>query len=59
MHHILHILTRPADELTRTIHEQQRSLPETSVEVVDLTAPAPDYESLVEKIFGADSVSVE
>lgn len=59
MHHILHIQTRPADELSRTIHEQQRSLPETSVEVVDLTAPAPDYESLVEKIFGADSVSVE
>ena len=39
MHHILHILTRPADELTRTLHEQQRALPETSVEVVDLTAP--------------------
>ena len=59
MHHILHILTRPADELTRTIHEQQRSLPETSVEVVDLTALASDYEGLVEKIFSADSVSVE
>lgn len=59
MHHILHILTHPVDELTRTLHEQQRALPETSVEVVDLTAPAPDYEGLVEKIFSADSVSVE
>ena len=59
MQTVLHILTRPADELTRLIHEQQRALPETSVEVVDLTAPAPDYEGLVEKIFSADSVSVE
>ena len=40
MQTVLHILTRPADELTRLIHEQQLALPETNLEVVDLTGPA-------------------
>ena len=58
MQTVLHILTRPADELTRFIHEQQRALPEARVEVVDLTGPAPDYDAVVEKIVTADSVQV-
>jgi len=57
MRTILHILTRPADEVTREIIERQQALPETRVEIADLTV-APDYDAVVEKIFSADSVSV-
>ena len=57
MRTILHILTRPADELTRELIAGQRALPENSVEVADL-AKAPDYDSLVEKIFAADNIQV-
>ncbi len=54
MPHVLHILTRPADDLAASI------LPETpsTVAVVDLTAPEPDYAALLEEIFKADSVQV-
>ena len=58
MRTILHILTRPADELTSEVMGQQRNLPHTAVEVADLTKPAPDYDKLVEMIFSADSVQV-
>lgn len=57
MRTILHILTRPEDELTRKIVEHQRALPETRVEVVDV-ASAPDYDAVVEKIFSAESIEV-
>jgi hypothetical protein len=33
-------------------------MPETAVEIVELTNAAPDYETLVEKIFAADSIHV-
>jgi hypothetical protein len=55
---ILHILTRPADEVTRALIDNQRALPETTVEVTDLVATTPDYNVLVEKIFTADSIQV-
>lgn len=58
MHTVLHILTRPADGVTRALIEQQRVLPEITVEVTDLTATAPDYDALLEKIFTADSIQV-
>jgi hypothetical protein len=58
MRTILHILTRPEDELTRELIVRQRALPETKLEVVELTAPAPDYDALLERIFTADSVEV-
>ena len=58
MRAILHILTRPEDELTRELIARQRTLAETKVDVVALTADAPDYNALVEKIFAADSVEV-
>lgn len=58
MRTILHILTRPADEVTRKLMEEQRALPETTVEVTDLAVPAPDYEAVLEKIFAADSIQV-
>jgi hypothetical protein len=58
MHRILHILTQDNDTLAAEIiaHEQQQA--GTTVEVVDLTTPQPDYAVLLEKIFAADSVQV-
>jgi len=58
MRTILHILTRPEDELTRDLIERQRGLPETMVERVTLAGDTPDYHALVEKIFAADSIEV-
>ena len=57
MRTILHILTKAEDDLTRTVIDQQRALPDTSVEVVALATDA-DYSAVVEKIFTADSVQV-
>ena len=55
----LHILTRPDDPLPREIIACQRAHEATGVvEVFDLTVPAPDYSTLLEKIFSADSVAV-
>jgi hypothetical protein len=58
MRTILHILTRPADELARELIERQRALPETTVETADLADGALDYDKLIERIFAADSVEV-
>ena len=58
MRTFLHILIRPADELTRELIARQRALPETNIEVADLNGAAPDYDGVVEKIFSADSVEV-
>lgn len=58
MRTILHILTRPEDDLTRELIAQHRTLPDVSVQVESLHTGTPDYEALVEKIFAADSVEV-
>lgn len=58
MRTVLHILTRPADELTRELIANQRELPDTKVEIVELKADATDYHVLIEKIFAADSINV-
>lgn len=58
MRNILHLLTRPEDDLTQALIAGQRALPETTIETVDLTVVAPDYNAAVEKIFAADSVEV-
>ncbi len=53
---ILHLLTRPDEELARTIGRIQRLDPANEVEVLDLSAGETDYAQLVEKIFAADSI---
>ena len=58
MRTILHILTRPQDELTGKMIAGQEALPETTLEVVDLTQAKPDYDALVDRIFAADSIQV-
>ncbi len=44
--------------MARGVIEEQKKRAETTVEVVDLTRPDPDYEALVERIFAADSLAV-
>lgn len=58
MRQLLHIVTKPNDDLASSMVESERSLPNTKVEVVDLTKPDPDYNQLVQKIFTADSIQV-
>lgn len=53
---VLHILTRPADELAAEVVRRQRARGECVVEVFDLGRDQPDYTALVERIFAADSV---
>jgi hypothetical protein len=55
---ILHILTKPSDDLVRSVLAEQTRQAGLRVETVDLTQPDPDYDALVEKIFTADSVEV-
>ncbi|HMJ91271.1 MAG TPA: hypothetical protein VK530_15730 [Candidatus Acidoferrum sp.] len=57
MRTILHILTKPADDLTRAIIETQRTLPDTKIEVMALDSD-PNYDAMVEKIFASDSIEV-
>ena len=58
MRQLLHIVTKPNDNLARKMLENEQSLPDTKVDVVDLTQRNPDYNQLVEKIFSADSIHV-
>ncbi len=56
MPRVLHILTRPDDPLAREIISRQKEKDPDGFEFVDLTKRLPDYKSLLEKIFTADSV---
>ncbi len=58
MRHVLLVRTRPPDPLEDIVSGIESSLPETTVETVDLTAGSPDYDHLLERIFEADSVQV-
>jgi hypothetical protein len=55
---VLHILTKPDDEIAREIIVRQSADPGLQVAVADLTSPAPDYVKLIEGIFAAESVAV-
>jgi hypothetical protein len=56
MRSVLHILTRPDDDLVQELIARQKKNPGNQVEVADLTLSEPDYKALLEKIFAADSV---
>ncbi|HEY2953315.1 MAG TPA: hypothetical protein VGK40_12065 [Verrucomicrobiae bacterium] len=58
MRAVLHITTRPDDALALAVLARQSGQAELQVDVVDLTAPEPDYQALLERIFAADSVQV-
>jgi hypothetical protein len=56
MRRVLHILTRPDDDLPRELMARQQRADGIEVEAVDLTLLEPDYKALLEKIFAAESV---
>jgi hypothetical protein len=58
MRHVLHIVTKTNDAVAEAVVSNQKSLPQTKMEVVDLTGEQPDYTDLVKKIFAADSIQV-
>lgn len=53
---LLHILTRPADELAQSLIRSHEARPDTTVLVADLTVAEPDYAKLVNQVFEADSI---
>jgi hypothetical protein len=57
MRTLLHLRTRPEDDLTRDLITRQRALPETTVKIMDLTKDA-DYDKVIEEVFAADSIHV-
>lgn len=58
MRRILLVLTRSLDPLNDIVTGAEQHLPETEVEVIDLTTDRPDYDHLLTAIFAADSVQV-
>jgi hypothetical protein len=58
MKKVFHITTKGNDVLAHEIISKERAQPGTQIEVVDLTSGEPDYKSVLEKIFTADSVHV-
>lgn len=58
MRRVLLVLTQSLDPLNDVVTHVERSLPDTQVEVADLTLEAPDYEALLTAVFRADSVQV-
>ena len=58
MKRILHILTRENDPTAAEVISQQRAQAEWEIAIVDLNESNPDYASLLEKVFAADSVAV-
>jgi hypothetical protein len=58
MRRVLHILSRPDDELSREIISSQQAGGKVEVIIVDLTSPSLDYGQLLQEIFKADSIEV-
>ena len=58
MRRVLLVLTQSLDPLNDVVTTVERSLPDTRVEVADLTTETPDYEALLGAVFRADSVQV-
>lgn len=55
---VLHIKTPTVDDLAEQVISAQLSDDRLKVEMADLTVEVPDYQSVLEKIFEADSVAV-
>ena len=53
---LLHLLNQPADDLVLAVVSAQKSNPENTVTVIDLSRPETDYRAVVESVFSADSI---
>jgi hypothetical protein len=58
MRAILHIFDSKARPYDAAVIQEQTKLPESSVELFDLSQPMPDYDALLDKMFSADCVDV-
>jgi hypothetical protein len=58
MRRALVILTKPLEPLDERVVREERALPNTEIEVIDLTVAEPDYARLLDAVFAADSVQV-
>lgn len=58
MRQVLLVLTQSLDPLNDVVTATERTLPDATITVADLTLDTPDYPGLVEAIFAADSVQV-
>ncbi len=60
MTQILHIVTRPVDDLSRQVIDQQREQADITVREANLAESGieVDYRDLLNEIFAADSVQV-
>jgi hypothetical protein len=58
MRTILHIVTKSNDTLAAGVIAKQRTSTDLQVKLVDLTVTDPDYQTVLEEIFAADSVEV-
>ena len=58
MRTVLHVLTRPADQMAKEIATRQRESGGYKIETVDLTLKVTDYGLLLEKLFAADSIEI-
>ena len=56
--HLLHVVTKRDDPLAQSVIDQQRSDPELTLRIVDLTLSNPDYDALLAAVFEADSIQV-
>jgi hypothetical protein len=54
---LLHIITR-ADSLAEELIQQQRNAGKDEVTIADLRVTSPDYDTLLDQIFSADSIHV-
>ena len=55
---VLHVLTRPDDLLARAAVDEQSKDPALTVQEIDLTGRAPNFDRLLSAIFEADSIQV-
>lgn len=58
MRRVLLVLTQSLDPLNDIVTQVEQTLPDTQVEIADLTVAAPDYGALLAAVFQADSVQV-
>lgn len=55
---VLHVLTTAEEALATELIAAQRTDPRSVVWVFDLRSPAPDYDTLLDAVFAADSITV-
>lgn len=58
MRRVLLVITQSLDPLNDIVTSVEKTLPDVTIEVADLTIGEPDYDRLLDAIFAAESVQV-